>query len=114
MHCLSRFNVTRVALATVMLAACTTSEPTGVADASRSSTEPSLAAQSGKLPKIAFSAGQPGQMAIYTMRPDGTGRTAITSGHDDLTPTWSPDRRHLAFVRMDGFGGTIHIMSDKG
>ena len=114
MHCLSRFSVTRVALATVMLAACTADEPVGVANASRSSPEPSLAAQSGKTARIAFSAGQPGQMAIYTMRPDGTGRTAITSGYDDLTPTWSPDRHRLAFVRMDGFGGTIHIMSDKG
>lgn len=114
MHCLSRLHVARLVVATVMLAACTTDAPVGVANASRLSTEPSLAAQSGKTPKIAFSAGQPGQMAIYTMRPDGTGRTAITSGYDDLTPTWSPDRRRLAFVRMDGFGGTIHVMSDKG
>lgn len=114
MHCLSRFHVTRVALATVMLAACTADEPTGAATASRLGAEPSLAAQSGKTSKIAFSAGQPGQMAIYTMRPDGTGRTALTSGYDDITPTWSPDRRRLAFVRLDGFGGTIHIMSDKG
>jgi Tol biopolymer transport system component len=114
MHCLSKFHVVRVVLATALLAACSPDEPMGVANASRLRTEPSFAAQGGKTPKIAFSAGQPGQMAIYTMRPDGTGRTAVTSGYDDLTPTWSPDRRRLAFVRMDGFGGTIHIMSDKG
>ena len=114
MHCLSRLRMARVVFATALLAACSPDEPLGVANASRLRSEPSFAAQGGKTPKIAFSAGQPGQMAIYTMRPDGTGRTPITSGYDDLTPTWSPDRRRLAFVRMDGFGGTIHVMSDKG
>src|SRR5688572_5796397 len=114
MHHISRSQMTRLVLATASLAACNVDTPVGIATAPRTSTEPSFAASSGKTPKIAFAAGQPGQMAIYTMRPDGTGRTAITTGYDDVTPTWSPDRRRLAFVRIDGVGGTIHIMSDKG
>ena len=73
-----------------------------------------LQGQAGKLPKIAFSAGGFGSMSIYTMNSDGTGRTEITSGHDDLTPTWSPDRRKLAFVRSSSGDGTIYTMTSKG
>jgi dipeptidyl aminopeptidase/acylaminoacyl peptidase len=42
---------------------------------------------------------------IYVVAPDGTGLRALTSTPDDpfvgeLAPTWSPDRRRLAFLRV--------------
>jgi len=42
---------------------------------------------------------------IYVVAPDGTGLRALTSTPDDpfvgeLAPTWSPDRRQLAFLRV--------------
>ena len=53
--------------------------------------------------KIAFvpEPGLPdGDFDVYTMNPDGTGRTPITSGvGDDCSPNWSPDGAKLAFFR---------------
>src|SRR5688572_5555491 len=114
MHHISRFQMTRLVLATASLAACNVDTPVGIATAPRTSTEPSFAASSGKTPKIAFAAGQPGQMAIYTMRPDGTGRTAITSGYDDVTPPWSPDGTRIVFDRVYAGNKDIWVMGADG
>lgn len=56
--------------------------------------------------KIAFSAG--GQ--IWTMAPDGTHGTALTSLHDDSQPAWSPDGGQLTFSRS----GQIWVMRADG
>jgi Periplasmic component of the Tol biopolymer transport system len=40
---------------------------------------------------------------IFSMNPDGTNVTQLTSGHFDWQPTWSPDGKRVAFVRdLDG------------
>jgi TolB protein len=38
-------------------------------------------------------------LGIYTVNPDGSGLTFVTSGQE---PDWSPDGKHLAFRRNDG------------
>jgi len=50
---------------------------------------------------IAFQAAPQASSAldIFTIRPDGSGKTQITtSAEDDLTPMWAPDGRHLAWI----------------
>jgi WD40-like Beta Propeller Repeat len=44
---------------------------------------------------------------IWTMKPDGTGKTDLASG---VEPNWSPDGTRLAFAR----GGTIWVMNADG
>lgn len=50
---------------------------------------------------------------IYTMRPDGTERVALTSEgvHADASPAWSPDGRDVAFVRSGGmYDGDLMVI----
>ena len=55
---------------------------------------------------------------IYVVAADGTGLRALTSTPDDpfvgeLAPTWSPDRRRLAFLRvLPGGVGTQLVVLD--
>ena len=55
---------------------------------------------------------------IYVVAADGTGLRALTSTPDDpfvgeLAPTWSPDRRRLAFLRvLPGGAGTQLVVLD--
>jgi Tol biopolymer transport system component len=37
--------------------------------------------------------------SIWVMRRDGSGQTRLTSGHEDWTPTWSPDGSTIYFSR---------------
>ena len=63
-------------------------------------------------PAIAFSRslGAPGAdylSAIWLVRRDGTALTQLTQppdGANDQSPRWSPDRRHIAFVRSVNVG----------
>jgi dipeptidyl aminopeptidase/acylaminoacyl peptidase len=55
---------------------------------------PAQAAFPGQNGKIAFSRGT----SIWTVNPDGSGRTQITSGGYDFGPRWSPDGRQITFT----------------
>jgi hypothetical protein len=68
---------------------------------------PAQAAFPGANGKIAFADGS----HVYTINPDGTGRTQLAQGRE---PAWSPDGRkiayitsnHLATMNADGSGQT--------
>ncbi|MFL6100299.1 MAG: TolB family protein [Actinomycetales bacterium] len=58
--------------------------------------------------------------ALYTIRPDGTGMTSLTStldSNDSAYPSWSPDSRLIAFshVREGSSGGAdLYVVSRDG
>jgi TolB protein len=45
-----------------------------------------------------------GTGALYSVRPDGSGRRAITSAPEDAAPDWSPDGSRIAFSLAHGQG----------
>ena len=45
-----------------------------------------------------------GTGTLYAIRPDGTGRRAITSAPEDAAPDWSPDGSKIAFSLAHGHG----------
>ena len=45
---------------------------------------------------------------IFTMNPDGSGRTQLTGGVRDGGPAWSPDGNRIAFIGNDS-DGTSHL-----
>src|SRR5207253_1195924 len=53
--------------------------------------------------KIAFGRECPNcfEAGIWTMNPDGTGQTRLTSTRDDSRPAWSPDGSKIVFARFD-------------
>jgi TolB protein len=115
MHHITRTSLTTATtIATILSAACSPDAPVGVG-ADRMN--PSASAQAGVGPKpatIAFASGDEGSRTIYTMNPDGTGRTPLTSGTNAATPAWSSDRRQLAFVEPDSPDGMMFTMNRKG
>ena len=55
------------------------------------------------------------QTDIFTIRPDGTGKTNITqSPEDESSPRWSPDGQTILFGRYVGSGQTPMLMNPDG
>jgi TolB protein len=60
---------------------------------------------------IAFASRRDGRSHIYVMRADGTSVRRLTGAPaDDETPTWSPDRRQIAFARE----GALFVVASAG
>lgn len=56
-----------------------------------------------------------GNTDIYVVRPDGDGERRLTvDPAEDITPTWSPDGREIAFRRMGTNGGLWTIDVETG
>jgi len=53
---------------------------------------------------------------VWTVDPDGTDLRNITfsGGRDESDPAWSPDGRHLAFLRSDGGSRTLIVANADG
>ena len=60
---------------------------------------------------LAFSGWNGSANMIYTMNPDGSGRTPLTEGMD---PSFSPDGKRIAFWRYASGAGEIYIASADG
>lgn len=63
--------------------------------------------------KIAYSRSQ-GGFQIYTIRPDGSEDTQLTSDGNNENPTWSPDGRFIAFSSKRTGGSGIYVMRADG
>jgi Tol biopolymer transport system component len=78
---------------------------------------PAQATYPGSNGKIAFHSNEAGNQDIWTMNPDGTGKTNLTanSAAADVTADWSPDGQKIAFVsRRDGGNREIYVMEASG
>ena len=65
--------------------------------------------------RIVFYSDRNGGWDIYSMEPDGSNQTQLTTHESgDWSPTWSPDGLRIAFVsQRDGYD-SIHIMDSDG
>ena len=64
---------------------------------------------------IALTLSRDGQAEIYTMRPNGTGLSRLTRGFgQDVSPTWSPDSKEIAFVSSRSGQPHIYVMRADG
>ncbi len=61
--------------------------------------------------KVAF-VREPGD--IYVMNVDGSGIQQLTTGFQDSSPDWSPNREKIAFSREIASNGNIYVMSSDG
>jgi Tol biopolymer transport system component len=76
---------------------------------------PVEAAFPGTNGKIAFVSDRDGNEEIYTMNPDGSGQTRLsTNAARDAEPAWSPNGRKIAFVSTRTGSAQIHTMNADG
>lgn len=57
---------------------------------------------------------QQGSFQIYSITPDGSGDTQLTSEGSNEHPTWSPDGRFITFSSTRGGGTAIYVMRADG
>ena len=75
------------------------------------------AAFPGQNGKIAFTLFQPdGSADVYTINPDGSGATNLTSNNpgNDVGVSWSPSGRKLAFGSVRAGSADIYLMNANG
>jgi len=71
----------------------TSSDGSGLRRLSRNAGQPAVSPDARR---IAFVRDR----TIWVMRRDGSGQRRLTSGHEDITPAWSPDGRRIYFSRL--------------
>jgi hypothetical protein len=65
--------------------------------------------------KLAFASNRDGNSEIYTMNPDGSGVTRLTTNPAlDATPAWSPDGGQIAFTSTRNGNSEIYVMNADG
>jgi Tol biopolymer transport system component len=66
--------------------------------------------------RVLFARTGGGQSSLWVMSADGRSRRRLTRGHNDLQPSWSPDGRTIAFLRVSrtNFQGGIWLMRPDG
>ena len=65
--------------------------------------------------KVAFVSEENGNMDIYVIKADGTGKTRLTtSTGQDRAPSWSPDGTKIAFYSDRGGANAIYTMNADG
>jgi TolB protein len=116
MSCITR---TLIVLGLLSAAACSDAPTRPTSATPNAPSDPSFGASAGgNNRRILFVSDRdaPGNFEIYSMNPDGSGVSRLTSseGHDGA-PAWSPDGKRIAFVslRHDTFG-EIYVMNADG
>ena len=59
---------------------------------------------------VFYSLGAEEEQGLWLRNPDGVNLVRLTDG-DDTAPFWSPDGRHIAFVRGDGEETDIYVVT---
>src|SRR5437899_2932200 len=79
--------------------------------------QPAQATYAGVNGKLAFVSDESGNLDIFTMKLDGTGKTNLTANSSavDVSPDWSPDGQKIVFVsRRDSGNREIYVMDADG
>ena len=64
----------------------------------------------GKNGRIAYANYDGTDYEIYTINPDGSGKTQLTHNNtDDIDPAYSPDGKKIVYAGQDGQGGDLEI-----
>jgi len=65
--------------------------------------------------RIAYASNADGNLEIYTMNPDGSGKTRLTrDAAKDAEPKWSPDGKRIAFKSTRDGNDEIYVMNADG
>jgi TolB protein len=65
--------------------------------------------------RVVFVRTSGGQSSLWVVSADGRSRRRLTRRHDDLQPSWSPDGRAIAFLRVSRkFQGGIWLIRPDG
>jgi dipeptidyl aminopeptidase/acylaminoacyl peptidase len=65
--------------------------------------------------KIAFSSARDGNYEIYTMEPDASDQSRLTTAaQTDIDPDWSPDGKQIAFTSNRDGNDEIYVMNADG
>ena len=65
--------------------------------------------------RITFSSDETGDLDVYVMNPDGTGRVNLTNREaKDMDPAWSPDGEWIAFLSRSQGNTDIHRVRPDG
>jgi Tol biopolymer transport system component len=71
----------------------------------------------GENGKVAFVSTEAGNADIFTINPDGTGKSpnlTASSAFPDLQPVWSPDARRIAFTSLRDGDREVYVMNADG
>ena len=65
--------------------------------------------------RIVFTSKRTGNNEIFTMNPDGSGVTQLTSnGSSDIFPVWSPDGTRIVFQTDRDGQSEVYVMNADG
>jgi dipeptidyl aminopeptidase/acylaminoacyl peptidase len=73
--------------------------------------EATFPGKNGRIAYASYDAPFPkGDSEIYTINPDGSGKTQLTNNNtDDLDPSYSPDGKKIVYAGQDGPKGDLEI-----
>ncbi len=65
--------------------------------------------------RVVFVSERGGDMMAYTMASDGSEVSSVPSGGDEsASPGWSPSRKHVALLSINGDSSRLHVLAVEG